>query len=454
MKKTMILFLVVTAMIAGVDRGPIISSEDPSSAFYINFTTDNSCITQIFYRILPSGSWVEVTDITASSDHNIRIDILPGYEHEYFVRADGDSLGPYKFWTAPRTGSRQDFHFCAYGDTRTGMVAHWVVIDHVMTCDPMFMVHTGDMIEDGEDTGQWDDYFAELCEWHDIARSVPFFYAMGNHDDESPYFYSALTLPKNNPDSSEAYSSFDWGRIHFFSMNSEVDYDSASPQYNFIVNDLAEASIDIRYDFIIGLVHRPFYSSGYHGREEDLADALEPLLIEYGVDLVLQGHDHMYERVSPQSGVYYVVTGGGGAPPSPIVLWHDYTAFGYNLYHHLHFLYSAAEAKLSMYMHNYLNNVVDSLILFSSPLDVKDIAKPQTARLSAHPSPFNKACLIETKGDLQINIRDISGRLIVRGSGPCFLWEPSGEISTGLYLISVTDGEAKKSSIGRIVYLK
>jgi len=455
--KTKMLFILVLSIVgleASVNRGPILSSERPSEAMFVNFTTENSCIAEARFRELPSGTWLSVSDEVATTSHHLSMSIHPGREHEYILLADGDSLGPYSFWTAPRTGARQDFHFCAYGDTRTGIIAHWVIVDHVMTCDPMFMIHSGDMIEDGHDHGQWDDYFTELCEWHDIAQSVPYFYAMGNHDDESPYFYDALRLPRNNPDSVEAYSSFDWGRIHFFSMNSEVAYDSTSPQYVFLESDLASATADPNYDFVVGTVHRPFYSSGYHGREEAMADFLEPLLIEYGVDLVFQGHDHMYERVAPQDGVNYIVTGGGGAPPSPVVLWHDYTAFGYNLYHHLDCHYDSDEAKLSIYMHNYSNIIVDSLILHSTAVDVAERAIPKDVSISARPNPFNSCCVFESPSSREIFIHDISGRLVAKGTGPVFRWKPKENVSSGLYFAGSDDSYNDFSKTARVVYLK
>lgn len=409
----MVILLALSAF-AGIDRGPILSSEQPHCEMVANFRTESLCWGELHYRELPDGGWRIVTDTCADTLHYLKMTVHPYLQCEYFVLADGDSLGPYTFWTAPMPGEARDLDFCAYGDTRTGLIQHWVIIDHIMACDPMFVLVTGDMIEDGEDNDDWDLYFAELCEWHDIAQSVPYFYAMGNHDDEAPYFYNAVTLPQNT-EGTEAYYSFDWGRIHFTIINSEIDYDLLSPQYAFLAGDLAEASANPNYDFVIPMVHRPFYSSGYHGREEEMAGYLEPLLVANQVDLVLQGHDHMYERTYPQDGVRYIVTGGGGAPPSPIFYWYDWTAYGYNLYHHLDFHYDASEAKLSMYMHNYADDIVDSLILYSTPVGVRESALPEKLAFSVHPNPFNTDCTITVKGSDNIDrikIYDVSGNFV------------------------------------------
>ena len=57
--------------------------------------------------------------------------------------------------------------------------------------------------------------------------------------------------------------------------------------------------------------HHPLYSSGAsHGSDTALRDQLEPLFIKYGVDAVFAGHEHFYERIKPQKGIYYFVSGG------------------------------------------------------------------------------------------------------------------------------------------------
>nr|MBA2540711.1 metallophosphoesterase [Deltaproteobacteria bacterium] len=65
-------------------------------------------------------------------------------------------------------------------------------------------------------------------------------------------------------------------------------------------------------------MHRPPYSSGEHGSDTGLRTKLAPVLERHGVQLVLSGHDHDYERMIPQDGVAYVVTGGGGRGTRPV----------------------------------------------------------------------------------------------------------------------------------------
>jgi hypothetical protein len=56
--------------------------------------------------------------------------------------------------------------------------------------------------------------------------------------------------------------------------------------------------------------HHPLYSSGMHGSAVALREQIEPLFVKYGVDAVFAGHEHYYERIKPQKGIYYFTSGG------------------------------------------------------------------------------------------------------------------------------------------------
>lgn len=74
---------------------------------------------------------------------------------------------------------------------------------------------------------------------------------------------------------------------------------------------LEQALADSTAPWKIAMLHHPLYSSGRHGSNLQVRHNLEPILIDGGVDLVLTGHDHHYERTAPQDDVTYVVSGGG-----------------------------------------------------------------------------------------------------------------------------------------------
>lgn len=100
------------------------------------------------------------------------------------------------------------------------------------------------------------------------------------------------------------FYSFDYKNIHFLAMATGTDtvipYAPRSPQYNFVNDDLAQASNNENIDWIIVLGYRPFYSSPTaHPGPQNLRNTYPPLFEKYGVDLVLTAHNHNYQRTYP-----------------------------------------------------------------------------------------------------------------------------------------------------------
>jgi len=115
------------------------------------------------------------------------------------------------------------------------------------------------------------------------------------------------------------YYAFDWANVHIVVLDTELDFSQGSDQYTWLQNDLQATS----QPWKIAVFHRPAYSSGPHGSNEDVQNDLVPLLESYGVDMVFNGHDHLYERTCPilnqtcttpdAGGIIYFVAGGAGA---------------------------------------------------------------------------------------------------------------------------------------------
>ena len=92
--------------------------------------------------------------------------------------------------------------------------------------------------------------------------------------------------------------------IRFFALDSNY---MDRPQLQWLEKELAASGSDWKIAFF----HHPIYSSGgRHGSDLQLRTLLEPLFLKYGVDVVLAGHEHFYERVKPQKGIYYFISGG------------------------------------------------------------------------------------------------------------------------------------------------
>jgi hypothetical protein len=96
------------------------------------------------------------------------------------------------------------------------------------------------------------------------------------------------------------YYSFDYQNVHFIAMSSELPWTKSSAQYKFVKDDLAKASTDPNIDWIVVFYHDLAYTSPSVKRvESSLRDTYHPLFDQYNVDLVLQAHQHNYQRTYP-----------------------------------------------------------------------------------------------------------------------------------------------------------
>jgi hypothetical protein len=96
------------------------------------------------------------------------------------------------------------------------------------------------------------------------------------------------------------YYSYDYNKVHFLVMASESKFENGSKQYNFVKQDLEETSTKKDINWIVVTIYRPLYTSpSKHTAEESIRDLYHPLFGKYGVDLVLQAHNHNYQRSYP-----------------------------------------------------------------------------------------------------------------------------------------------------------
>jgi hypothetical protein len=123
---------------------------------------------------------------------------------------------------------------------------------------------------------------------------------IGNHEDQPSEDNSAYL---NHFGLSQQYYSFDYQDVHVITMNSEQNYDVGSSQYNFVKKDLESASNNPNIHWIIVTFHQPAYSSPNSCSSckaaTSIRDTYHPMFDQYGVDLVLEGHVHNYQRSYP-----------------------------------------------------------------------------------------------------------------------------------------------------------
>ena len=135
-----------------------------------------------------------------------------------------------------------------------------------------------------------------------LQLGVKFFASLGNHDNVNQRFYAPFNM---NGDRFYSFRSMHQS-VRFFALDSNyVDAD----QLRWLEEELRRASEQWKICFF----HHPLYTSGRtNGPSLALRDELEPLFIRYGVSVVFSGHEHVYERLRPQHGIQYFVSGGAG----------------------------------------------------------------------------------------------------------------------------------------------
>lgn len=196
------------------------------------------------------------------------------------------------------------FTFAVLGDTRTQHEIHRRVVERIVVATPDLVLHTGDLVADGNAPAQWDTFF-EIE--RDLLARVPFYPTLGNHERNSPLYFERCDLPGNERWYTFAYEN---ARFICLEVDGSADYDHGSEQYAWLERTL---TANTRPWLFVFFHYPPYTSTEEAGYERSLRQALVPLFERYGVDVVFNGHKHNYER-NEVNGVTYVVTGGGGAP--------------------------------------------------------------------------------------------------------------------------------------------
>jgi predicted MPP superfamily phosphohydrolase len=133
-----------------------------------------------------------------------------------------------------------------------------------------------------------------------LDKGVKFYASLGNHDSQEQRYYKLFNMD------GKLYYSFTKANVKFIALQS----DYLEPEQMAWLQKELEGS---REDWKIPYFHHPPYSSGgRHGSHLRHREALEPLFVKHNVSVVFNGHDHIYERVKPQQGIVYFVTGSGG----------------------------------------------------------------------------------------------------------------------------------------------
>ena len=247
----------------------------------------------------------------------------------------------------------------AIGDSGTGDSAQYRVASWMSGARQRFpfefVLMMGDNLYGSEDRGAYERKFSEPY-GPLLEAGVDFYATLGNHDETSQSLYELFNM------SGERYYSFKpRDGVRFFAL----DTNYLSPeQLEWFEGELAASGSDWKIVFF----HHPIYSSGgKHGSDVQLRAALEPIFVEHGVDVVFQGHDHFYERVKPQKGIHYFVSGAaaklrrGDVDPSTAI-----HAVGFDQGYHF-MLVEIAGNELHFQVISDRGATIDSGVIYNAP---------------------------------------------------------------------------------------
>lgn len=303
-----------------VHRGPYIHIVTPTSAV-IKWRTDVPTDSRVRYGTEAGVLTQTADDGALSVEHEVAVTgVLPSTTYYYSIGTTTTELAGatvnHFFRTHPPQSSMAPFRAWVIGDAGTTAADQLRVRDAYSA----YAAANGkaDLWLMLGDNAYWQgremDYQEGIFKiYGDQLRNTELWPAVGNHDyysganaaaNTGPYF-NTFALPKlaqagGVPSNTEAYYSFDYGKVHFICIDSDGSPRAVGgAMYNWLVNDLAYAQANS--EWIIAYFHHPPYTKGTHNSDTE-AQLIEmrtnfvPLLEQNGVDLVLSGHSHCYER--------------------------------------------------------------------------------------------------------------------------------------------------------------
>ena len=299
-----------------VVRGPYLQS-GTSSSVIIKWRTDEATDSVVRYGLDPDSLTLLASDSESTTEHAVQLTGLSA-DVKYFYSVGTSSVTlaggdrDHFVVTAPVPGTAKPTRIWVIGDSGTANDFARAVRDAFLVFtgsrDPDLWIMLGD---NAYDDGTDDEYQRAVFEiYPQVLPSTVLWPTLGNHDGhtadsatESGPYYDIFSLPRNGEaggvaSGTEAYYSFDYGNIHFIVLDSyETDRSPDGAMMTWLEADLAAND----KEWIIAFWHHPPYSKGTGDSDTEeqsieLRQNAVPLLDRYGVDLVLAGHSHSYER--------------------------------------------------------------------------------------------------------------------------------------------------------------
>jgi acid phosphatase type 7 len=510
MKKGILLILVIVLSYTGftqavVTVGPYLQSPTPNS-IKILWRSDVAATSKVMYGTNPANLTQTVTDAASVTRHSVLVTGLAPYtKYFYAIYNDntfaegGDSA--HSFRTFPVAGTNTPVRAWVIGDFGKGNSKQQIVRDSYQGFDSIetnLWLWLGDNVyNDGTEQEYLTKVFDSVYGYQKIMKSLPFEPTPGNHDynSVSPVQSPVAPLSQTGPyldlvdvyknaeaggvaTGHELFYSFDYANVHFVSLNSELgsifsgsdDWIGANPFINFTSSPLTQwLHQDLSANtkpWVVVYFHQPPYTDGSHDSgsfweiymkavRENLAEIWE----QYGVDLVLSGHSHVYERSylvkgsygdaaditpfnilqntsgvdaqgqayvkhtqgsSANQGTVYVVNGNSGSTDDAPNFNHPYMVAEYGCDTCVgSFILDVDSNRLDGRHLDAYGNIRDHFTIykvFGYPTGVQEAANIFISGLKVTPNPFSNSTTVTfellNSENVKLRLTDVTGRLV------------------------------------------
>ncbi|MGJ8636230.1 MAG: metallophosphoesterase [Phycisphaerales bacterium] len=301
-----------------LERNPYLQLSTPNS-IVIQWSTDVPSDSRVEFGLDPAALTQSAVDTALTTEHSVTLSgLTPDTTYYYAVGSSTQTLAggdaEHSFRSAPIAGTPKPVRVWVVGDAGVGSPGARDVRD-------AYLAHAADHPADiwlmlGDNAyllGSDSDFQTRMFDiYPSILRTTVSWPTIGNHDvldSQRPYF-DIFTLPDTAQaggvaSNTELYYSFEYANIHFICLDTTLsDFTAGSPMLDWLAADLAATT----QDWAIAYFHHPPYSDGHDSDEEDelieVRENIIPILEAGGVDLVLSGHSHSYERSFLLNGHY------------------------------------------------------------------------------------------------------------------------------------------------------
>ncbi len=372
------------------DRVTLTLSGDPATTQTVTWRTDSTVLNPKAQICLDNGTLIQDTgareidavtkvfqDKNGKTDHyhHVVFDALePARVYVYRV-GDGEHWSE---WFQFRTAANhpEPFSFIYLGDAQNGIKSQWSRVvrqAYRQQPDARFIIHAGDLINVSGTDSEWGEWHYGMGFIHAMIPAVP---TPGNHEQGGrdslnrpildPHWTAQFTLPANGPKGlDEPIYYMDYQDVRVIALNSQT---LGKVPYSFeLQTTWLEELLKINpMKWTVVTLHHPVYSTSKRREEEDkhVKERLKRLFDQYGVDLVLQGHDHTYARgkgpnAVPNGPVYVLSVAGPKMYVSDADRWMDVSLVDTQLYQTI----TIAEDRLIFKAYKASGDLIDSFEL-------------------------------------------------------------------------------------------